>query len=294
MAFGDFPLKDKIAVVTGGGSGISLAFAKLAAAHGAKIIIADLRLHKDAEDFEKENKSVIFEKCDVTKWADLHNLITVSQKEFGDVPDVYIGGAGVFEPPWSNFWDDTETERYAEVDININHPIKLTRIAMRALLSKDKKGVVLSLASGAGLQGIYPTPLYCATKHALVGFTKSMEAADRLEGVKVVTICPGIVKTPLWTENPEKLSQFSYNDDMSITPEACAQCMLEAVVEGKYPGGTVLEVNKAGQRVIPKWNIDPPAHAVSSTTAGSTPRGSPEWGYEPILEKMKKERGVPL
>ena len=92
--------------------------------------------------------------------------------------------------PWSNFWDDTETERYAEVDINVNHPIKLTRIAIRTLLGKNKKGVVLIVSSIAGLEGGYPVPLYCATKHAVIGFVKSMAQADPLEGVKVVTICP--------------------------------------------------------------------------------------------------------
>ena len=81
--------------------------------------------------------------------------------------------------------------RYAEVDININHPIKVARIAMRALLGRDKKGVVLMIASMAGLMGVYPTPLYCATKHAIVGFVRSMALADELEGVKIVAICPG-------------------------------------------------------------------------------------------------------
>lgn len=99
--------------------------------------------------------------------------------------------AFIFSKAWSNFWDDNETERYAEVDINVNHPIKLTRIAMRALLGKDKKGVVLIVASLAGLQGAYAAALYTATKHAMVGFTRSMGAADHLEGVKIVCICPG-------------------------------------------------------------------------------------------------------
>ena len=92
---------------------------------------------------------------------------------------------------WSIFWMDAETDRYAEVDINISHPIKLARIALRALLGADKKGVVLMVASVAGLTGIYPTPLYCATKHAIVGFVKSMAEADAEEGIKVVAVCPG-------------------------------------------------------------------------------------------------------
>ncbi len=77
------------------------------------------------------------------------------------------------------------------MDINVNHPIKLTRLAMRALLGANKKGVVCLVASGAGLVGFYLTNLYCASKHAIVGFAKSMGQADQDEGVKIVCICPG-------------------------------------------------------------------------------------------------------
>ena len=96
--FGDFPLKDKIAVVTGGGSGINLAFVRLAIEAGAKVLIADLRLTADAEEFIKTAKNVVFQICDVTKWADLQNLIKISQEHFAGVPDIYIAGAGIFEP----------------------------------------------------------------------------------------------------------------------------------------------------------------------------------------------------
>ena len=53
---------------------------------------------------------------------------------------------------WSNFWDDTEGDGYSQVDINVNHPMKLSRIAIRALLGKNKKGVILITASLAGFQ----------------------------------------------------------------------------------------------------------------------------------------------
>lgn len=77
------------------------------------------------------------------------------------------------------------------MQINVSHPLKLTRIATSALLGKDKKGVVLIMASIAGYSGNFAAPLYSATKHALVGFTRSIGDLDRLQGVKVVAICPG-------------------------------------------------------------------------------------------------------
>ena len=81
--------------------GICLAFAQLAAAHNNRIIIADVALTPEAEAFideaNKTSKKVHFLKCDVANWADLQNIITFSELEFGDVPDVYIAGAGIFE-----------------------------------------------------------------------------------------------------------------------------------------------------------------------------------------------------
>ena len=76
--------------MTGGGSGIGFAFAKLCHSKGAKVLLGDLKLTKEAEDYvSKAGGDVMFEKCDVTSWDDLHNLISASVKKFGAVPDVY-------------------------------------------------------------------------------------------------------------------------------------------------------------------------------------------------------------
>lgn len=69
--------------------------------------------------------------------------------------------------------------------------MKFTRIAIRALLNKNKKGVVLVTASLAGYQGTYSAPLYCATKHAVIGFVRSLAELGRLEGIKVCAVAPG-------------------------------------------------------------------------------------------------------
>ncbi|KAH0537501.1 hypothetical protein FGG08_005719 [Glutinoglossum americanum] len=234
-AVGDFPLEGKIVVVTGAGSGINLAFVRLAHTKGARIIIADLRLTKDAEDFLATVKdTVIFQPCDVTKRDDLETLITVSQNTFSDIPDVYVAGAGVFDPKHSNFWDDTEDDGYASLGVNLVHPIKLARIAIRELIGKDKPGVVLIIASMAGLIPLYADPLYSAAKHAMVGFARGMGHADELEGVRVAAICPGIT------------------DENSQTPEEVAVEMAALVEDGtRYPGGTILQTSRRATAIAP-------------------------------------------
>jgi len=98
MGFGNFSISNKIIVVTGGGSGINLAFVRLCAHGGARVLIADLKLSPEAEDLIQNTTGVIFEKCDVSNWADLRKLVEVTEKKFGDVPDIFVAGAGVFEP----------------------------------------------------------------------------------------------------------------------------------------------------------------------------------------------------
>jgi NAD(P)-dependent dehydrogenase (short-subunit alcohol dehydrogenase family) len=99
MPFGDFPLKSKIVLVTGAGSGINLSFARFCVQKDARVIVADLKLTEDGERFMAGEgaEAAVFAECDVTKRADLENLLKISEREVGDVPDVYVAGAGVFE-----------------------------------------------------------------------------------------------------------------------------------------------------------------------------------------------------
>lgn len=229
--------------------GIGLSFIKLVLSHGAKVLIPDLRLTPDAEQLIKSsNGNAAFAKCDVANWADLESIPGEVEKAFGKgaVADIWVAGAGVFEPKWSSFLYDQETDGYAAMRINAEHPIKLTRIAMRSLLSVDKPGVVLIISSGAGITGAYAAALYCATKHAVVGFTKSMAQAEADENVKIVCILPGMVSTPLWTGDAAKhvFDQFQYNDDMCTTPEEIAVAMKEMIEDGSFEGGALMEVTK--------------------------------------------------
>lgn len=255
---GDLSVKGKILLITGGGSGIGLAFAKLFNSKGGRVLIGDLKLTSAAEDFLHATEvdspgSVVFRTCDVTDWKSLHALISASVQEFGEVPDVYCPCAGIFEPPWSNFWDDTEEEGYATIKINTEHPLKLTRLAIRALLGEDKKGVIVEVASGAGLIGTWGTTLYCTSKHAVVGLSKSLGHMDGAEGVKVVCICPGIVATPLWEDREdERAKDFKYDEEGTekIMPEEVADAMMRLVEEGKYIGGTVMTKYHSQEKVV--------------------------------------------
>ncbi|RAK95993.1 NAD(P)-binding protein [Aspergillus ibericus CBS 121593] len=287
--FGDFPIENKIVLVTGGGSGIGLQLTRLASANGAKVIVADLQLTPEAQQLVENTDTVVFQRCDVRIWADLEALIQLSRDKWNDVPDVYVASAGIFEPKWASFWQDTETTRYATVDINVNHPIKLTRLAIRALLETNKKGVVCLVSSIAAFGSSLASPVYAASKHALWGFVKSMAPLDALEGVKVTSICPGLVPTPLWNTLPEFRTQYSVDQMDHVSAEEVAECMLSLIQEGKYPGGAVMEITTPGpngRRIIPPWNVSPTQMYASRARSEELVRNL----IGPVREVLKKER----
>ena len=262
----------------------------------AKVLIADLKVTNEADELIKSSNgnAPSFMKCDVSNWSELRAIPSEVEKAFGKgaVADIWVPGAGIFEPKWSSFVYDQEDQFYMQMRINAEHPIQLTRIAMRSLLGANKPGVVLLVASGAGITGTYAASLYCATKHAVVGFCKSMRQADEDENVKVVCICPGMVSTPLWTGEDAKHvhSQFSYTDDVCISPDDVAEAMKELVEDGKYKGGALLEVKKGDLRhdleSAQSFNLDGLDPEVAKKFIGPM--------YGPLREVFANERGVGL
>jgi short-subunit dehydrogenase len=201
---------------------------------------------------------------------------------------VWVAGAGVFEPNVSSFFLDREEESYKAMRINAEHPIKLTRIAMRSCLKANKAGVVLIVASGAGVKGFYGSPLYCATKHAVVGFTKSMSQADEDENIKVVAICPGIVATPLWTGASAKdvAKQYAYNDKMAITADEVSRAMKDLIEQGKFGGGSLLEVSKGNAA-----NLLDSSSSELATDTNPEVKAWLDQCYSTPREILRKERG---
>ena len=238
-------------------AGIALAFVRLVHRHGARVLIADLKLTDAAAALvASDPHNLMFQETDVTDWSQLARLFTVSLERFGAVPDAYLPAAGLFEPPFANWWADNDDGAYKQLEVNAAHPMKVTRLALRALTSRNKKGVVCTIASSSGLMGIYTAPMYCASKHAIIGFTKAMAPADRIEGVRVVCLAPGDVNTPIWDDKRE---HYAEQLKSAMTPEYVAERILELMCKGsEYPGGTVYEVPVGAEpRAVPLYGVHP-------------------------------------
>jgi hypothetical protein len=86
----------------------------------------------------------------VSNWAELSKLFDVCERKWNDVPDAYGICAGLFEPSFSNFWQQPEEEKgYLQVDVNVNHPIRLTRLAIQKSLGRGKRASVCIIVGPA-------------------------------------------------------------------------------------------------------------------------------------------------
>jgi len=288
----DIPLEGKIILITGGASGIGLELTKQSHALGSRgILVADLRTTPDFDKFREGKSNIVFVKADVTRWSDFNKMFEVCEKTWDNVPDAYGICAGVFEPPFSNFWLDTEEESYKQVEINVSHPVKLTRMAFRKSLGRGKRATVCIIASIAGLGGNLAVPLYCATKHAVVGFVKSFKDVESLTGVKVTALCPGIVDTPLFTDS--KRDQFSLGHQTVLMPDVVAHHMVDLLQKKDYVSGTVLELTTDGPRVIPD------TYTASAEAAGARQKDVriPQQDLyrnmlAPVMKKLESEKNT--
>lgn len=273
------------------------------------MLFADLALRAEAQrivDDHRGGKSqkpkAIFLKTDVTDWAQLRNMFEVADREFGDF-QIVCPGAGVFEPHWSNFWhppgsdrgkDSPEAGRYAVLDINITHPIRATQLALEYFLSPKHGSKVsasnpkriLHVSSIAAQNAGLTTPMYFASKHAVSAFVYSLADLEPTIGVRVNGVAPGVIKTPLWTDHPEKIKYFNGEQDEWASPKEVAEAMLACLEDDDLPGGTVLEVGHNSRRKVPLRNNPGPAKAPGLTVSDAQTGinevlgwlAEPDWG----------------
>lgn len=266
--------------------GINYCFAKILLEKGCNVLLADLSLRPEAQHLLTQYNSgtprAVFQETDVTIWSQLDRMIATATQEFGAF-DIVCPGAGIFDPPSSNFWqppgtalskDAVDGGRYATLDINVTHPIRSTQLAIAAFLRAQKESPssvkapkrVLIVSSIAGQTSNLHTPIYAAAKHAMNGFIRSLAALEARFGIRVNGVAPGLIRTPLWTEHPEKLQFVEGGKDEWATPEEVAEAMLRCLVDEDLPGGSILEVGKDQTRKVQALN-DPgpsgPGHTVS-------------------------------
>ena len=246
-------LAGKSAVITGASTGIGRAAALRFAREGARLIVADLRDEQGetlCREIEQGGGSALYVRTDVARRADNEHAIDRCIDRYGAI-DILFCNAGITLPKLLPDSSDEEIERV--LGVNLLGVIHAARAAIPRMLAQPRGGTMLFTASKTGLVAQTDSPVYCATKGAVVMLAKALALDYATRGIRVNALCPGIIETPMLREfadsRPDPAAAWrSYEAAQPIgrlgTADECADAALWLVSdEASFITGVALPVD---------------------------------------------------
>jgi NAD(P)-dependent dehydrogenase (short-subunit alcohol dehydrogenase family) len=189
-------LKDRVALVTGGTSGIGEATALLFAAEGAKVAITGRNEQRGAAVVSRIKEcggDAVFQRADVSRIDDCRRAVAETVRAFGRL-DTLFNNAGVYYPQTA--LECSEREWDEQIDVNLKGTFLMSKCALPTMIAQ-RSGVIVNNSSGWGIVGGDHAVAYCASKGGVVLMTKAMAIDHGAQGIRVNCICPGDVETPM-------------------------------------------------------------------------------------------------
>jgi NAD(P)-dependent dehydrogenase (short-subunit alcohol dehydrogenase family) len=235
-------LKDKVAIVVGGGSGIARASSKLLAQEGAKVMIADLNIeaaNKVADDIKALGYEAATVKIDMRKEEDANKMVKVTLEKYGKI-DILVNVAGgsvgnyIIDREEVGLFAQSTKEKWDRIfDSNINGARNCTRAAINHMI-ENGSGKIVCFSSIAAVNGLVSGVDYSAAKAGIIGFTRSLAKEVEPHGIQVNCITPVGTLSERMLSGIEKRRQAGQEVDTSkfCTPEEVAEAVLFLVSHG--------------------------------------------------------------
>jgi NAD(P)-dependent dehydrogenase (short-subunit alcohol dehydrogenase family) len=262
-------LAGKVAIVTGGASGIGRGIVEKFVAEGARIAIADVETDKGEALAAALGPDAVFRRTDVSDPEQVAALVAAAVEKFGGL-HVMVNNAGVSSKMHRRFFDDDLADFHRVMAVNVLGVMAGTRDAARHMAAHGG-GSIINVSSIGGIQAGGGVMTYRASKAAVIQFTKSAAIELAHYEIRVNTIAPGNIPTPLVAKSalnmdPEQIERFeagirqTMRDDRPLkregTPEDVAEAALYfATDRSRYVTGTVLPVDggtSAGKPIRPQ------------------------------------------